>query len=538
MLWLGKTAWKPLELVSWAFILLGLDEIDFVRHYTFDSGITMTFSKHKLWCALLTAALVWMLPNSEVSANGGAWGGSFGSGGGSFGSGGGSWGSSGGGLLGGRRPVRNLLSRISDRMDNIGGGSWGSGGSSGGSFGGSGGGSFGGSSGGGGGFLRGGLLSRVFGGRRSGGSYGGSNGNTYGGSSGGSYGSYVSTNSFASASDFSYPTTTMAPLAETSYGVPSATFSNIAPFSAPAPASNFTMEQSYPIGDQRLVPGLPVYNSYLGGNALMGGNVIGGQTVEGAFNGGFTPVPTGTPSAGIPTAAGDASAIQDGGSIDAMLEGNALPTEGNVTPYYDGVDPNVPNPGPKMDDGTFFQRMKQLDQVAADEAILRLNVPKEAKVYVNGRLTKTPGAVRSYESKNLSSDRAYHFKIKAVVERNGKQLVRSKLISLRAGHVKNALLDFDSPATTVLALNVPKNAKVKLCGAETKLTGANRRFTTTRLTDGDVCEDYKVEVSYEVDGRMVNRVRTIDLAAGDLATLTFGKDIENHSDSTSRLAAR
>jgi uncharacterized protein (TIGR03000 family) len=86
----------------------------------------------------------------------------------------------------------------------------------------------------------------------------------------------------------------------------------------------------------------------------------------------------------------------------------------------------------------------------------------------------------------------------------------------------------------VLALNVPENATVKLCGAETKLQGKNRRFTTTRLTDGEVCEDYTIEVSYEVDGRTVNRVKKIDLAAGDLATLSFG----NEAQTSDQIAAR
>jgi uncharacterized protein (TIGR03000 family) len=473
----------------------------------------MIFSKHKLGCAVLVAALVWMLPSPEVSASGGAWGGSFGSGGGSFG--GGSWGSSGGGLLGGRRPVRNLLSRIGDRLGNIGGGSWGSSGGGGGSFGGSSGGSFGN-----GGFLRGGLLCNAWT-NRGGGSWGGSSGSVAQGSGGGSFGGYSLADNFISTNDFAYPSDFAAPMV-----------SNIAPYSAPMAGSNFTMEQSYPVGDQGLVPGLPVYNSY------MGGNVIGGQTINGAFDGGFTPVPAAMPTSGRTALPGDASAIQDGGSINDMLEGNTLPMDNNGG-YYPEKDASgsglgIPSPGPRSDDSTFFQNLNRMDRVAADEAILRLNVPEEAKVYVNGRLTKTPGAIRSYESKGLTADRAYHFKIKAVIERDGKQLVRSKLVSLQAGQVKDTLLDFDAPATTVLALNVPENATVKLCGAETKLQGKNRRFTTTRLTDGEVCEDYTIEVSYDVDGRTVNRVKKIDLAAGDLATLSFG----NEAQTSDQIAAR
>ena len=501
----------------------------------------MKFSNKQLWTALLMGACLCMLPTSDVAAQG-SWGGSFGGGslgGGSLGSGG-SWGGS-GGLLGGRRPVANLLSRIGDRLNGgssgfgsggstgFGGGSFGGGSFGGGSFGGGsfgsrlGGGSFG--SGGSAGFGSngGGLLSRIFSGRTrgfgsNGGSsgFGGSTGSTWGGSSdfggstvstwGGSTGGFVSTSNFH-ANDF-----VSAPIA----GVQETNYSPIAPYNY----SNFSLEQSYPVGDQGLDPNYPVYESYAGGN------VIGGVSLEGAFGGAFTP--TNTPLIddsfiGQPTPAAGSQRIEDGGSIDGMLEGGE-PTP--AEPYYlPPPDPGVPNPGPASDSTDLTAPLENANFVGVDRAVLRLRVPQEAKVYVNGRLTKTPGAVRSFESENLVAGRVYKYKVKAVLERDGKQLVRSKLISLRAGRLKETVLDFDAPAKTVLALNVPKDASVKLCGKTTSLDGTKRRFTTTRLTDGEVCEGYSVEVSYRVDGELVKQVRKIDLAAGDFRTLTFDRKV-------------
>ena len=482
-----------------------------------DFGTMMKFSNKQLWTALLVGVCLCMLPTSDVAAQG-SWGGSSGGslGGGSFGSGG-SWGSS-GGLLGGRQPVANLLSRIGDRLD---GGS--SGGSSGGSFGSSGGGSFGssgstgfGSSGG--GFLRGGLLSRVFGGRSgfgsSGGSsgFGGSSGSSTWGSSGGSSGFGGSagstwggsTGGFVSTSNFQVSDFVSAPVAV----VQETNYNSIAPY------SNYSLEQSHPVGDQGLDPNYPVFESYAGGN------VIGGVSLEGAFGGAFTPTNTqliDDSFIGQPTPAAGSQRIEDGGSIDGMLEGGA-PTP--AEPYY-SPDSSVPKPGPASDSTDLTAPLENADFVGVDRAVLRLKVPQEAKVYVNGRLTKTPGAVRSFESENLVAGRVYKYKVKAVIERDGKQLVRSKLISLRAGRLKETVLDFDAPATTVLALNVPKDASVKLCGKATTLDGTKRRFTTTRLADGEICEGYRVEVSYRVDGELVKQVRKIDLAAGDFRTLTF-----------------
>ena len=521
----------------------------------------MIFSKRQLWFALVLSACVWMLPVNDVAAQG-SWGGGLGGIG--LGSGG-SRGSS-GGLLGGRRPVADLLARIGDRLNGgstgfgSSGGSTGfgsSGGSSGGStgfgssggstgfgssggstgfgssggstgfgssggstgFGSSGGGS-GGSTGfgssGGGGFLRGGLLRRIFGGRSgfgSGGSsgFGGSTGghSLAGGSWGGSTGGFVSTSDFSSSDFVSAPAVVQQPsyALETSY-------------SPLVPYSNFSLEQSFPVGDQGLDPNYPVFESYLGGN------VIGGTTLGDAFGGAFTPA--GVPLVddtfnGQPIPAAGSARIEDGGSIDDMLEGGE-PTP--AEPYYDSSPSNLgpPNPGPASDGNGFTDLTAPLesdDFVGPDRAVLRLKVPEEAKVYVNGQLTKTPGAVRSFESENLVAGRVYKYKVKAVIERDGKQLVRSKLVSLRAGSLKETLLDFDAPATTVLALKVPADATVKLCGKATTLDGIKRRFVTTRLADGEVCEGYSIEVSYRVDGELVKQVREIDLAAGDVRSLTF-----------------
>ena len=487
--------------------------------------------KKQLWSALLLSACVWMLPASDAAAQG-SWGGSFG--GGSLGSGGSWGGSSGGGLLGGRTPVRNLFSRIGSRLHGGSSGGFGSSGgstgfgssggstgfgSSGGStgFGSSGGTGFGSSGGssGGGGFLRGGLLSRVFGRRSSFGSSGGSGfgssgGGSWGGSSGGSSGSFVSTSNF-SAADF----VSTAAIHQPSYASIETGYDTVAPY------SNFSMEQSFPIGDQGLDSNYPIYNSY------NGGNVIGGTTMQGAFGGAFTP--TNTPVLiddtfnGQPTPAAGSGRIEDGGSIDGMLEGGTTPVE----PYYDSSpsDQFLPNPGPAGDSTNLTAPLEGADFVGTDRAVLRLKVPEEAKVYVNGRLTTTPGAVRSFESSNLVAGRVYKYKVKAVIERDGKQLVRSKLVSLKTGSVHETLLDFDAPATTVLALNVPKDASVKLCGKETSLDGIKRRFATTRLADGEVCQDYSIEVSYRVDGELVKQVRKIDLAAGDFRTLTFDGEV-------------
>ncbi len=383
-----------------------------------------------LTTALLFSVLVFSAPEAQAQ---GSWG-SFGSGG-SFGSSGGShgsWGSS-GGLLNGRRPVRNLLARIGDRLSNLGRGSHGSsGGSSGRSYG-----SFG----------------------SSGGSTGYSYASTgwYGGSSGGSVS--LATPHYATAIETSYTT----PMAGSMY-----------------------MEQSYPVGDYGLQPGYPIYN--------------GGQTGLG---------PAG---------------IQDGGPIDSMLE----------QPYY----PQPASPAPEAEsetdlgaegDSTFLP-----PSLESDQAILRLQVPEAAKVYINDQLTTTPGTTRSYESNGLDDEREYHYQVKVELEQGGQKLVRSKLVSLRPGTASTFAIRFDEPAVTTLQLNVPEDAEVRLCGKATTLSGKERKFVTTRLEDGKSIEDYQIEVSYLRDGERVTDTKEINLVAGDMRILDFG----NADSDQTRIAAR
>ena len=260
------------------------------------------------------------LINQPVQANGGSWGSS----GGGFSSGG-SWGS--GGLLGGRRPVRNLLSRIGGRLGNASAGSTGSMGS-GGSLGSGG---SGGSLGSRGGLFRGGRLGGGLLRRRANGSSGGWSGSTGGwtashgstgtGSTGYGSSGYVSTTSGSTGTSFASSGSYAGSSSGASYGEWGASYLNS--FNAPIETSytmpghsmgGFAVEQSYPVGDYGFANGIPVQNG-MPMNSMMG----------------------------VPTNQGFGGAIMDGGSIGPMLDGG-MPIEG-FTPagegYYDTpVDPN------------------------------------------------------------------------------------------------------------------------------------------------------------------------------------------------------
>lgn len=323
---------------------------------------------------------------------------------------------------------------------------------------------------------------------------GASSGGSYGsyGSSGGlslrrrSYGSFGSSGgtSYGSSGGYNYVTTATSPITTSFVQNPVETS-----YSVPAPmGSSFLLEQNYPVGDYGLMPGYPTSQT------LPGSNTIGGVPMESAIGGAGVVAPT----------------VAQPGYYD--------PTQGQeATPTTDegGADPE---PGVSEGDSTSIQR-------STNSAVLSVNVPEEAKVFINNQLTSTPGARRSYEGTDLNPEMEYHYHVKAVIERDGKQWVRSKQVVLKPGFDQEIDLNFDQPPVTTLALKVPEESKVTLCGNQTRLTGVKRKFVTTELVDGDVCQDYKVEVAFQKDGEWVKASKVIDLAAGDFQTIDFTSDV-------------
>ena len=452
--------------------------------------------------SIVAAALMAFITTAEAHATLGLLGGgSHGSwGGGSRGlglSGGGSWGSSRGGLLGG-----GLLRGGSS------GGSLGSNGGSRGRL-------FGGSHG---GPIRN-LLARA---RASHGSSGGSRGlfssrgGSWGGSGGGSSRGLASSgggSSYYSASVGGGSTGSVTTPAYSTVTTHSPIISNPAPFgsdvyynapSFPPVNSGFPIDNSFPLDS--------------GAFPLNGGVPLD----SGAF-----PLDSGVPldSGAFPLDSGvplDSGAFPlDGGT--APLDGGGLqfPSDGIISPPVPTPAPapgGSPDPGPETTDTSLENEV----------AVLNLRLPKDASVFVNGRLTSTPGSFRSYVSRNLKPGKTYNYEVRAEVEREGKKLSRTKVIQLVAGNNKTFNMSFDgdqAPITSV-TLFVPENAKVSLGGVETDAKGAMRYFSTTKLANGEAWEDYRVLVSVEVDGKTVQRERVINVNAGDSVNLRFDFDAE------------
>lgn len=163
--------------------------------------------------------------------------------------------------------------------------------------------------------------------------------------------------------------------------------------------------------------------------------------------------------------------------------------------------------------------------------MLTVEVPAEAKIFVNGQETSSTGEIRQYISRNLQPGYNYSYEVRAEIVRDGKPVNETKTIDVKAGEVAKVAFNL-APAAKVetsLTVRVPANAKVYLAGNPTKATGETRIFRTTSLTNG-TWNDYTIKVELEKDGKMVTREEKISLGAGETKELTFDFDSEKVAD--------
>jgi len=185
----------------------------------------------------------------------------------------------------------------------------------------------------------------------------------------------------------------------------------------------------------------------------------------------------------------------------------------------------LPPEAPATGDSTSFFR-------GARSATLNVHVPADAKVFVNGLATKSTGADRRYVSNGLQAGYNYSYEVRAELVREGRTITETKVIKLQAGDNSEVAFELDGdegqiaeqPLSTSLTLHVPAEAKVYLSGNETKSAGETRRFSTTKLANGQAWQDYVVRVELEQNGQLLTKEETVSLKAGEARELTINFD--------------
>lgn len=162
----------------------------------------------------------------------------------------------------------------------------------------------------------------------------------------------------------------------------------------------------------------------------------------------------------------------------------------------------------------------------SSDAVLTVRVPEDAKIFVNGKPTKATGTARHFVSRGLEDGNTYTYEIKAIIERDHREIEEVQTVKLKAGDVTEIAMEIDeivNPVTT-LKVTVPEDAQVVLSGNETNQTGNVRTFTTNALPEGAAWKNYTIKVATMRNGQPVTLEKTITLVAGEDAHVEFDFD--------------
>ncbi len=169
---------------------------------------------------------------------------------------------------------------------------------------------------------------------------------------------------------------------------------------------------------------------------------------------------------------------------------------------------------------------------------IAIQVPAEAKVFINGVATSSTGEDRVYVSNGLAHGKRYRYTVRAELERDGTTVVKEESVVLTSGGRSQLALNFDAtvenvaeksdvkqenPRTT-LKVNVPADAKVSVLGVETNQLGSERFFHTDRLADGQSWDGYTVKAVVIRNGQPIELEQQVTLRGGQSQSLAFDFD--------------
>jgi len=73
--------------------------------------------------------------------------------------------------------------------------------------------------------------------------------------------------------------------------------------------------------------------------------------------------------------------------------------------------------------------------IKAEKATVVVEVPADAKLFVDDKVTKTEGTTRSFSTPELTAGQEYYYVVRAEVARDGKPVSETKRVTVKAGEV-------------------------------------------------------------------------------------------------------
>jgi len=141
--------------------------------------------------------------------------------------------------------------------------------------------------------------------------------------------------------------------------------------------------------------------------------------------------------------------------------GYGVPVTGQaVTPYSNvpsTVTPNTVTPStvtPKAEETPLPTPLKKKDGLEQSRVKVRIDVPADAKLYVDDMLVKSGAGVRVFQTPELDPTRTYFYDVRVELTRNGQTLSETQRLIIRPGQdaaVSFAGLEQRAAATTTAA---------------------------------------------------------------------------------------
>lgn len=88
-------------------------------------------------------------------------------------------------------------------------------------------------------------------------------------------------------------------------------------------------------------------------------------------------------------------------------------------------------------------------------AAIDVELPADAEVVINGRLTTSTGHQRRYVSHGLADGEHYVYELRARLSRDGRQWEETRTVTLAAGQSVDLVFRFDPSSATVRAVAPP-----------------------------------------------------------------------------------
>jgi uncharacterized protein (TIGR03000 family) len=165
---------------------------------------------------------------------------------------------------------------------------------------------------------------------------------------------------------------------------------------------------------------------------------------------------------------------------------------------------------------------------AADQATVIVQLPADARLYVDGQKADLTSAKRSFVTPSLEPGRDYYYTIKAEADRDGSTVSRSRRVIIRAGQVARVDFgDLTGPAVTDadaapahITVRLPENSRLFVDDVACPQKSRTPSFDTPKLDAGKTYV-YTLRVDVEKDGETRSLSRRVELRAGKQVRVDF-----------------